>query len=83
MSADPVKGYHQRGKTLDYVKYLRVWAAQLVRRPYTYMEAFQAMLSGYYSSQLEEPKREVLSGASSCVIVYRFRLLASAGFNSF
>lgn len=49
LSADPVKGYHQRGRTLDYIKYLKVWAAQLVRHPFTYVEAFQAMLSGWFS----------------------------------
>lgn len=49
VSADPVKEYHQRGRTSDYVKYLKVWAAQLVRHPNTYIEAFQAMLSGWFS----------------------------------
>jgi len=55
VSADPVKEYHQRGKTLDYVKYLKVWASQLVRHPYTYIEAFQAMLSGWFSFWENDP----------------------------
>lgn len=49
VNADPVKGYHDRGRTVDYIIYLKVWAAQLVRHPYTYVEAFQAMLSGWFS----------------------------------
>ena len=34
---------------MDYIKYLKVWAAQFLRHPYTYIEAFQAMLSGWFS----------------------------------
>ena len=47
--ADRVKGYADKGRTVDYIIYLKVWAAQLLRHPYTYMEAFQAMLSGWFS----------------------------------
>lgn len=55
LSADPVKGYSKRGRTIEYIIYFKVWGAQLLRHPYTYVEAFQAMLSGWFSFSEYDP----------------------------
>lgn len=49
LSADPVKGYSQRGHTKDYLIYLKTWIAQGVRHPGTYIDGFNAMVSGWFS----------------------------------
>lgn len=53
--ADPVKGYSQRGSKKDYLAYLRVWAVQGVRHPGTYVDAFNAMASGWFSFHEYKP----------------------------
>ena len=47
--ADPVKGYSERGTTKDYIDYIIVWINQGIRHPKTYIAAFNAMLSGWFS----------------------------------
>ncbi len=49
LNTDCVKEYRPQAHTKDYIKYLKVWAVQLFRHPYTYMQAFQAMSSGWFS----------------------------------
>ena len=49
ISADPVKGYSQKGSQKDYLNYLRVWAIQGSRHPGTYIDGFNAMTSGWFS----------------------------------
>ena len=53
--ADPVKGYSQRGSKTDYFNYLRVWAVQGLRHPGTYVDAFNAMASGWFSFHEYKP----------------------------
>lgn len=47
--ADPVKGYSQRGHKQDYLLYIKTWVAQGLRHPTTYVDAFNAMASGWFS----------------------------------
>ncbi len=54
-SADPVKRYSQRGSKKDYLFYLTVWAAQGVRHPSTYVDAFNAMAAGWFSFSEYKP----------------------------
>lgn len=49
INADPVKGYTPKGKAKDYSKYIKVWISQGLRHPKTYIEAFAAMESGWFS----------------------------------
>ena len=49
LNADPVKDYYQKAHTIKYWEYLKVWFVQLLRHPFTYMEAFNAMVSGWFS----------------------------------
>ena len=49
VSADPVKGYGERATTTEYIGYAKTWVAQGLRHPLTYVEAFDAMLSGWFS----------------------------------
>lgn len=51
VSADPVKGFafYERFETSDYVDYIKVWAAQGMRHPMTYVNAVLAMESGWFS----------------------------------
>ena len=49
LSADPVKGYRQRGDDEDYAAYLRVWLSQGLRHPDSYLRAACSMLSGWFS----------------------------------
>ncbi len=53
--SDPVKGYSQRGSKRDYLAYLRVWVAQGIRHPGTYVDAFNAMASGWFSFHEYKP----------------------------
>ena len=51
VSADPVKGFafYERFETSAYVDYIKVWAAQGLRHPVTYLNAILAMESGWFS----------------------------------
>ena len=59
LNADPVKQYHQRGRTIEYIKYLNVWASQLLRHPLTYLDALNAMLSGWFSFSEFDPQMDM------------------------
>lgn len=48
-SADPVKDYYQKAEDEYYVKYIGVWFKQGLRHPGSYISAFNAMLSGWFS----------------------------------
>ena len=48
-SADPVKGWQQKGTNQDYITYLIVWVKQGLRHPKVYADAFNCMLSGWFS----------------------------------
>ena len=47
--ADSVKGYSERGTTEDYIAYIKVWIKQGLRHPGCYIDAFNAMVSGWFS----------------------------------
>ena len=49
VSADPVKGYSERANTAEYIQYAKTWFAQGLRHPLSYIKAFDAMLSGWFS----------------------------------
>ena len=53
--ADPVKGYEQRTETKNYKKYLFVWLKQGLRHPGTYIDATNAMISGWISFREYKP----------------------------
>ncbi|MDO4889179.1 MAG: DUF6020 family protein [Candidatus Saccharibacteria bacterium] len=53
--ADPVKGYEPRGEKNDYKEYLKVWIAQGLRHPETYLAATADHLSGWFSFNLYQP----------------------------
>ena len=55
ISADPVKGFEDRGTTEDYVNYIKVWIKQGIRHPKTYISATVAMLSGWFSTEEYSP----------------------------
>ena len=55
LAADPVKGYTERGETEDYIRYLKAWLRQGLRHPKTYLHAFNAMVSGWFSSYEYDP----------------------------
>lgn len=55
ISADPVKGFEDRGTTEDYVNYIKVWIKQGIRHPKTYISATVAMLSGWFSTAEYSP----------------------------
>ena len=55
VSADPVKGYSERGTSRDYLEYIRVWIRQGLRHPSTYWEAFCAMEAGWFSWEEYKP----------------------------
>ena len=48
-NADPVKDYYQKARSIEYWEYLKVWFVQFFRHPFTYVEAFNAMVSGWFS----------------------------------
>ena len=48
-SADPVKGYVERGTSKDYIDYIKVWFSQGIRHLETYIAAFNAMEAGWFS----------------------------------
>ena len=48
-NADPVKDYYQKADGRYYIKYITVWFKQGVRHPDSYVSAFNAMLSGWFS----------------------------------
>ncbi len=50
LNADPVKGFSQRAEDAEYLNYLKVWFAQGIRHPVTYLKALDSMLSGWFSS---------------------------------
>ncbi len=47
--SDPVKGYQQKGSDADYLRYIKVWAAQGIRHPDAYIHAVNSMLAGWFS----------------------------------
>ena len=47
--ADPIKGYSQRGTDEDYITYMKVWIKEGLRHPSTYIDATNAMISGWFS----------------------------------
>ncbi len=49
INADPVKGYTPKSDASDYKKYIKLWIKQGLRHPRTYIEAFAAMESGWFS----------------------------------
>lgn len=49
ISADPVKGYSQKGTKKDYFIYLETWISQGIRHPNVYINAYNAMVSGWFS----------------------------------
>ena len=49
ISADPVKGYSQKGSKKDYLIYLKTWMAQGIRHPGVYIDSYNAMVSGWFS----------------------------------
>lgn len=53
--ADPVKGFVQMTEDENYIKYLKVWAKQGLRHPKTYLDAANAMLSGWISFREYKP----------------------------
>lgn len=55
ISADPVKGFEDRGTTEDYVNYIKVWIKQGIKHPKTYISATVAMLSGWFSTEEYSP----------------------------
>lgn len=55
ISADPVKGFEDRGTTEDYVNYIKVWIKQGIKHPKTYISATVAMLSGWFSTAEYSP----------------------------
>lgn len=48
-NADSVKDFYQKAEDKYYVKYIGVWFKQGVRHPGSYISAFNAMLSGWFS----------------------------------
>ena len=48
-NADPVKGYTDRGNVKQYVSYMISWFNEGLRHPDTYISAFNAMVSGWFS----------------------------------
>ena len=54
-NADSIREYRPQARAIDYIRYLKVWAAQLLRHPYTYVEAFQASSSGWFSFYEYDP----------------------------
>ena len=55
ISADPVKGFVQRTEDENYIKYLAVWVKQGLRHPMTYIDAANAMISGWISFKEYKP----------------------------
>lgn len=49
INADPVKGYADRGTTLEFKNYLVSWYQEGTRHPRAYIAAFNAMVSGWFS----------------------------------
>lgn len=49
INADPVKGYEDRRNTLEFKNYLVSWYKEGIRHPKTYIAAFNAMASGWFS----------------------------------
>lgn len=49
INADPVKGYADRGTTLEVKNYLVSWYQEGTRHPRAYIAAFNAMVSGWFS----------------------------------
>lgn len=54
-NADPVKDFYQKGKDEDYVEYVKVWIKQGLRHPRVYIEAFNCMISGWFSWSEYDP----------------------------
>gem|GEM_PF-2929175 len=48
-NADPVKEYQQKAPENYYLKYIGVWFKQGLRHPVIYLDAVNAMLSGWFS----------------------------------
>lgn len=48
INADPVKGWRQKTESVNYLKYIRVWGIHAARHPGVYVEAFNAMISGWF-----------------------------------
>ena len=55
ISADGVKGFWELGETDDYVRYLKAWFAEGLRHPFAYVDAFNAMLAGWFSFEEYDP----------------------------
>ena len=55
INADLVKGYSQKGKDEDYIKYIKVWLKQGFKHPGSYIKATGAMLSGSFSLSKYKP----------------------------
>ena len=49
LNADPVKQFSQKGQTEDYVNYIKLWFKQGLKHPKVYIDATNAMLSGWFS----------------------------------
>lgn len=54
-NADPVKGYTDRGNYKQYKNYLVSWFKEGRRHPRTYIAAFNAMVSGWFSFAEYDP----------------------------
>ncbi len=54
-NADPVKGYTDRGNLKQYKNYLISWGKEGARHPRTYVAAFNAMVSGWFSFEEYAP----------------------------
>lgn len=54
-NADPVKGYKDRGTRKQYNNYLISWFKEGKRHPRTYIAAFNAMVSGWFSFEEYAP----------------------------
>lgn len=55
LSADYVKGYSQKGKTKDYLRYITVWLKQGLKQPINYLESASKHLSGWFSYSIYKP----------------------------
>ncbi len=54
-NADPVKGYYEKGTKSMYINYIKAWITQGIRHPWCYIEAFNAMISGWFSFSEYDP----------------------------
>ena len=47
--SDPIKGFSQKSASINYLKYVKVWGIHALRHPGVYIEAFNAMISGWFT----------------------------------